>query len=314
MALFTKSLRFFPRQRTEALLLLFRPLSTSETPSVHLENGLPRFRVPLPSRVELCQFTMKPLSNSVGDLCDAIMGEDRGIDRVAFYTTDGIRIARSSSIEQLLINDFELHVNGRSYAVRSPLDGELSAETVSKVNDVRNLITQLSIDLNIEEFQLQREKELRMKSEKIRQELAPLEELKSKIAFASSRRTRVLTWLGLGAMGLQFGLLARLTWWEYSWDIMEPVTYFVGYGTAIAMYAYYVITRQEYLYPAVFDREYLKKFYSDASKQSFDIDLYNNLREELAGVESDLRRLRDPLLLNLPLQQRHPLPLAEGGK
>lgn len=45
-------------------------------------------------------------------------------------------------------------------------------------------------------------------------------------------------------MGLQFGLLARLTWWEYSWDIMEPVTYFVGYGTAIAMYAYYVITRQ----------------------------------------------------------------------
>ncbi len=45
-------------------------------------------------------------------------------------------------------------------------------------------------------------------------------------------------------MGLQFGLLARLTWWEYSWDIMEPVTYFVGYGTTMAMYAYYVVTRQ----------------------------------------------------------------------
>jgi len=45
-------------------------------------------------------------------------------------------------------------------------------------------------------------------------------------------------------MGLQFGLLARLTWWEYSWDIMEPVTYFVTYGTAIALYAYYVVTKQ----------------------------------------------------------------------
>ena len=45
-------------------------------------------------------------------------------------------------------------------------------------------------------------------------------------------------------MALQFGLLARLTWWEYSWDIMEPVTYFVGYGTAMACYAYFVLTRQ----------------------------------------------------------------------
>ena len=45
-------------------------------------------------------------------------------------------------------------------------------------------------------------------------------------------------------MGLQFGILARLTWWEYSWDIMEPVTYFVTYGTTMAMFAYYVCTKQ----------------------------------------------------------------------
>lgn len=45
-------------------------------------------------------------------------------------------------------------------------------------------------------------------------------------------------------MATQFGVLARLTWWEYSWDIMEPVTYFITYGTAMAMYAYFVLTRQ----------------------------------------------------------------------
>lgn len=32
----------------------------------------------------------------------------------------------------------------------------------------------------------------------------------------------------LGFMTLQYGFLARLTWWEYSWDLMEPVTYFIG--------------------------------------------------------------------------------------
>ena len=46
----------------------------------------------------------------------------------------------------------------------------------------------------------------------------------------------------------QFGILARLTWWEYSWDIMEPVTYFVTYGTAIGAYCYFVLTKQEYLF------------------------------------------------------------------
>ena len=45
-------------------------------------------------------------------------------------------------------------------------------------------------------------------------------------------------------MGVQFGALARLTWWEYSWDIMEPITYFVTYGTSIAAFAYYVLTKQ----------------------------------------------------------------------
>jgi hypothetical protein len=49
-------------------------------------------------------------------------------------------------------------------------------------------------------------------------------------------------------MSVQFGVLARLTWWEYSWDIMEPVTYFVTYGTGIAAYAYFVLTKQEYLF------------------------------------------------------------------
>uniref|UniRef100_A0A183A7H8 Calcium uniporter protein n=1 Tax=Echinostoma caproni TaxID=27848 RepID=A0A183A7H8_9TREM len=123
------------------------------------------------------------------------------------------------------------------------------------------------------------------------------------LALDAAKRTRRLTWLGLGAMGLQFGLLARLTWWEYSWDIMEPVTYFVGYGTSMAMYAYYVVTRQDYSFPQVFDREYLKRFYKSAEKISFDVDRYNELCDQLAELKSELRRLRDPLYCNLPLQQ-----------
>ena len=29
---------------------------------------------------------------------------------------------------------------------------------------------------------------------------------------------------GLAALCVQWGLMARLTWWEYSWDVMEPIS------------------------------------------------------------------------------------------
>lgn len=71
-----------------------------------------------------------------------------------------------------------------------------------------------------------------------------LMQVKQQLNAAAELRTTRMKWLGLGLMSVQFGVLARLTWWEYSWDVMEPVTYFIGYGTAMAMFAYYVVTKQ----------------------------------------------------------------------
>ena len=44
------------------------------------------------------------------------------------------------------------------------------------------------------------------------------------------------------------------------------VTYFVTYGTAITCYAYFVLTKQEYLYPDARDRQYLLSFHKKAKK------------------------------------------------
>lgn len=68
--------------------------------------------------------------------------------------------------------------------------------------------------------------------------------MKVELSKKAERRTTWVLWGGMAYMATQFGILARLTWWEYSWDIMEPVTYFITYGTAMAMYAYFVLTRQ----------------------------------------------------------------------
>ena len=109
---------------------------------------------------------------------------------------------------------------------------------------MRNLVGQLYAALNVDEHQLRREREMMAELEKVQAELVPLEEKALELGLFASKRTNTMAWVGLGLMSVQFGILARLTWWEYSWDIMEPVTYFVTYGTAMLTYAYFAITKQ----------------------------------------------------------------------
>ncbi|KAK2922017.1 hypothetical protein Q8A73_001502 [Channa argus] len=130
-----------------------------------------------------------------------------------------------------------------------------------------------------------------------------LQKVKEELSKKAERRTTWVLWGGMAYMATQFGILARLTWWEYSWDIMEPVTYFITYGTAMAMYAYFVLTRQEYIYPDARDRQYLLFLHKGVKRTRFDIEKYNKLKDDIAEVELDLKRLRDPLQLQLPIQQ-----------
>lgn len=50
------------------------------------ERGLPVISIPLPSRREICQFSLKPISDTVFNLCNYLAAEDKGIDFVALYT------------------------------------------------------------------------------------------------------------------------------------------------------------------------------------------------------------------------------------
>jgi len=266
---------------------------------VRYEHGLAILSVPLPSRDENCLFTVRPITSTLGDFIDQLQAEDRGVDYAAVYSLEGERIAKTTAIDILFRTDFQLHINHQVYHVKVP---EVSVEHMQEVSDVKNTIVKLYRALNVEQFQIEQERQLLARLEHLRTEVSPLEKIKTELEQKAVKRVQVLTWLGLGLMGVQFGFLARLTWWEYSWDIMEPVTYFVGYASLMAMFAYYVVTKQEYTFPEVRDREYLLTMHREANKKRLDLERYNKLRNEIAQTEYDIARLRDPLQLNLPLQ------------
>lgn len=269
--------------------------SDDDDVTVEYHRGLPQITVPLPSRRERCRFTLKPITNTVGDFLEMLKHEDRGIDLVVCKTRSDTRIASSNTIETLLHEDFKLTINDRTYNVNAPKQERLTGEEVKKIDDIKNLVNQLYEALHIEEHNVQKELEIQREIETIKQDLLPLEQQISELELVADKRGNWLAWAGLGFMSVQFGILARLTWWEYSWDIMEPVTYFVTYGTAMAMYAYYVLTKEEYILTSVRDRQQLIVLHQKAKKLGLDLQKYNTLQDQVVKLNRRLTKLKNPL-------------------
>eukprot|EP00069_Balaena_mysticetus_P011545 bmy_07167T0 len=116
--------------------------------------------------------------------------------------------------------------------------------------------------------------------------------MKARIEARSEVKTNGLLWAGLALLSIQGGAMAWLTWWVYSWDIMEPVTYFITFSNSMVFFAYFIVTRQDYTYSAVKSRQFLHFFHKKSKQQHFDVVQYNKLQEDLAKATEALRRVR----------------------
>lgn len=258
--------------------------------------------VPLPSRNEKCLFFLRPMLMNVGDLIADLQKEDPGV-RASVLSKTGERVANSTLIESLLDKDFKLVLNDTVHDVLSPEKVAISSEHAIEIQDMKHMVHLLHTALNLPEHHLLKERQLLEKLDSLKQELSPLEKMKANLSRKAEFHTSRALWTGMALLSVQGGALAWLTWWVYSWDVMEPVTYFITYATSMGAFSYYVLTKQDYMYTEAKDRQFLRYFYKGASKAQFNVRRYNSLKEELAQVEDDLRRLRNPTQLQLPLEQ-----------
>ncbi|XP_009695766.1 PREDICTED: mitochondrial calcium uniporter regulatory subunit MCUb, partial [Cariama cristata] len=213
----------------------------SDEVTINYRHGLPVITLTLPTRSERCRFTVKPMVTTVGQ---DVQREDKGIERAEVFATDGSKVSDATLMEVLLMNDFKLVINKTAYSVSPPVKDKLSSEHATEMEDIKSLVHRLFVALHLENHQIRKERELLQKLDHLKEELLPLEQMKARITDSADAKTSRLLWVGLALMSTQGGALAWLTWWVYSWDIMEPVTYFITYGSAMAFYAYFVLTKQ----------------------------------------------------------------------
>ncbi|PSS09572.1 Calcium uniporter protein [Actinidia chinensis var. chinensis] len=112
-----------------------------------------------------------------------------------------------------------------------------------------------------------------------RDELKRLQEKKEEIDMLAHKQVRCILWSGLGLAVVQVGLFFRLTFWEFSWDVMEPIAFFTTATSLVIGYAYFLFTSRDPTYQDLRKRLFLSRQRKLIKKHNFDLDRFTELQK-----------------------------------
>ncbi|KAL4423932.1 hypothetical protein ABPG75_001233 [Micractinium tetrahymenae] len=120
----------------------------------------------------------------------------------------------------------------------------------------------------------------RQQLERVQLELSQLEAKEARIARRAAWRQRAFVWGGFATQGMLWALLCRLTYYELSWDVMEPVCFFVGGAQAMLCYTYFMATRRDFSWEAALDRHVGQWEKRQLAAAGIDLQRFSWLRRE----------------------------------
>ncbi|XP_023760042.1 calcium uniporter protein 6, mitochondrial [Lactuca sativa] len=138
-----------------------------------------------------------------------------------------------------------------------------------------------------------------------REELRILQAKQDEIDMLAHKQVRRILWMGLGLSLAQISLFFRLTFWDLSWDVMEPIAFFTTASGLIIGYAYFLFTSRDPTYQDLLKRLFLSRRRKLMKKHNFDmvrfmelqkkckspLDSHPAAKHEIAGVELETRDL-----------------------
>ncbi|XP_039069751.1 calcium uniporter protein 2, mitochondrial-like [Hibiscus syriacus] len=112
-----------------------------------------------------------------------------------------------------------------------------------------------------------------------RKELVELERKKAVIDAKADSLVRRELWLGLAYLVVQTTGFMRLTFWELTWDVMEPICFYVTSMYFMAGYAFFLRTSKEPSFEGFYHSRLNAKQKKLINADNFDIRRYNELRQ-----------------------------------
>ena len=109
-------------------------------------------------------------------------------------------------------------------------------------------------------------------------ELEEMEKEKVVIDKKADELVRRELWGGLSFLVVQTAAFMRLTFWELSWDVMEPICFFVTSAYFMGGYTFFLRTSTEPSFEGYYKSRFIAKQKRLMKLHNFDIARYNDLK------------------------------------
>ncbi|KAJ4841074.1 hypothetical protein Tsubulata_031328 [Turnera subulata] len=113
-----------------------------------------------------------------------------------------------------------------------------------------------------------------------RSQLEQMEKQKAVIDQKAKAQVKAELYCGLGFLVAQTLGFMRLTFWELSWDVMEPICFFVTSMHFALAYGFFLRTSTEPSFEGYFQQRFTAKQKKLMQIHNFDAEKYNQLRRE----------------------------------
>ncbi|KAH7337132.1 hypothetical protein B0J17DRAFT_455192 [Rhizoctonia solani] len=124
-------------------------------------------------------------------------------------------------------------------------------------------------------------------------ELSKLEQVKRECDDIAHRSAKRLAVGGFAMLVVYFAGVARLTFWDLGWDIMEPVTYLSGLTWIICGYLWFLYQGREVSYSSLLKQSISTRRMRLYESKGFDLDLWADLVAEEKQLKREIHKIAD---------------------
>jgi len=177
--------------------------------------------------------------------------------------------------------------NSNKQLVITKPSGALNGDTINH-QELINLANELNKRLQESEVT----RNLQAEATSLDNQIEPMYEKLVSLEKSSNDTTDISLLAFLSVWTMSTVSIGRLTWWEFSWDIMEPVAWATQAGAMLFWGWYYFITRNENSMSDLQNRIKNKKLVAKLQKNNFEVEKYNQLIQRRKEVDDQLAKFK----------------------
>lgn len=113
-----------------------------------------------------------------------------------------------------------------------------------------------------------------------KEELQEMEKQKAEIDLEAEKLVYREQWCGFGLLILQTAALVRLVYWELSWDLIEPISFYITSFYFSAGYAFFVKTWTDPTFQGFFRARFKARQKRLMQKRNFDMERFEELSKK----------------------------------